>query len=86
MCSNRVYGRVCGRKDPLPNRWLRPHRERIIFRKNSWSTDVVALATLAHQGFSKEYQNMLKTFQSRLNELKNQFIIEKYCIICYYKM
>jgi len=25
-CSNRVHGRVCGRKDPLPNRWLLPRR------------------------------------------------------------
>ena len=30
-CSDRVYGRIFGRKNPLPNRWLRPHRERMIF-------------------------------------------------------
>ena len=34
-CSERVYGRVCGRKNPLPNWWLRPHRSGWFFIKIS---------------------------------------------------
>ena len=51
-CSNRVYGRVCGRKNPLPNRWLRPHRERMIFYNDLWSTDVVASRSFSSTGLS----------------------------------
>ena len=48
--SSRVYGRVCGRKNPLPIWCGQASWERIIFYKDQWSTDVVALAASAHQG------------------------------------